>query len=228
MSAPTEQQGLSRLPKVHGTLIFEANWAGSLEQKAATVGVGALFWAVWVAMWMPALTFGLWLLGPLWGATEFHHNADDNALTLALIAMTGVFLGAMLSLWGTLQWLRGMDKPKAIPRESTTLEQLSAFHKVDPQQLAGAWSNRRLVIHHDSEGQVTAIEAQSPTAAESTLAEAPLLEQVPDFQESANAELWEDSQEPLESDLATGTEGAKARAPSAQVIALFPQGAPRR
>jgi poly-beta-1,6-N-acetyl-D-glucosamine biosynthesis protein PgaD len=152
----------ARLPAIDGVLIFESTWAGSMQQKAASVGIGALFWAVWLSMWLPLLTFGVWLLAPVYGASQVMANLSDSLPTLGLITIGGVALGVFLVLWGTVQWALRGPAPRLPDHPSVTMQGLAEHHAMDIEALREAWAHRRLVIHHRPSGSVEKIEASLP------------------------------------------------------------------
>jgi poly-beta-1,6-N-acetyl-D-glucosamine biosynthesis protein PgaD len=156
----------SRLPEVHGTLIFEATWAGTISQKLATVGFSAAFWAIWFTMWLPLFTVVIWVAAPIYGTEQALPQWEDAATTLGLILLTGIAMGSFLGLWGALQTIVGQNTPRARRPVDIQVDELAQWHQVDETLLRQAWRCRRLVIHHDGDGQVTDIEATLPRHAE--------------------------------------------------------------
>ncbi len=152
-------QTKSRLPQLAGTLIFEATWAGTVSQKLATLGISAAFWTIWVTMWLPLITAFVWFVAPVYGVAQALPAWRDAAMTLGLILATGFAMGAFLGLWGALQTIIGQNTPRPLPTADATLEELAEWHKLEAPVLLTAWHSRRLVIHHDENGQVTHIES---------------------------------------------------------------------
>lgn len=159
----------SRLPFLKGVLVFEATWSGTADQKALTLGFSALFWSLWISLWLPVITTVVWLVTPVYGANQLMSNQDDSLPTLALILAIGFALGAFIGLWGTVQLAFGQIAPRRKEHVSVTYDELSAVHDLADGALKDAWDHRRLVIHHDSSGHVTAIETSVPKSAETSI-----------------------------------------------------------
>lgn len=158
-----ENRGL-RLPHVKGTLIFEQSWAGSLLQKATTLGVSALFWAFWLSLWLPAATLLLWLWGSTFGLGLVAQHLDDSLPTIVLIVSVGFALAVFLALWGTADWVRAIPRRGEREREALRVDasELARSHGLAEEDLRKAWSSRRVVVHHDPKGRITAVECSLP------------------------------------------------------------------
>lgn len=158
----------ARLPVIEGTLVFEANWAGTLSQKLTTLGCGASMWAIWLSLWLPALTAFFWAAAPIWGVSQARDYWQDALLTLTLILVVGVAMGCFLGAWGALQCFVWQTAERPEPIESISLTDLAQWHKIEETELGQAWACRRLVIHHDGDGQVTRIDASLPRSEDSS------------------------------------------------------------
>ena len=163
---PGEQGALStprlRLPLISQPLIFEHAWASSLAQKATSVGVGALFWAVWVALWLPLGTAALWLIVPGWGLGAAIDDGRDSLPLMVLVLGVGVALASWLILVGAWEWAR--DRPVSA-NDSTadvTPAELAQAEGLETADLLRAWQHRRLVVHHREDGKVSRVQESMP------------------------------------------------------------------
>jgi poly-beta-1,6-N-acetyl-D-glucosamine biosynthesis protein PgaD len=150
----------SRLPETQEghALIFDAGLAGAFAQKVTTIGVSAFFWGVWVALWAPLLTYGIWFLAPMWGVRKVVEASDQSLPVLALLTATGFALGALLVMGGALQWAFGSVRARPSITKSITVTELAQFHGLNEEDLENSWKSRRLVIHHNPDSSISRIE----------------------------------------------------------------------
>lgn len=152
-------QGLSRLPDTqHLTLIFENTWAGAFTQKATTLGLAAFFWATWLSLWAPLLTYLFWLFAPIWGANTVLSAGEDSLPVLSLLTAIGFALSALLVLAGALQWLYGIARVRPTGTKDVALAELAKLHGLTEEQLTSSWAAKRLVIHHNDDSSIANLE----------------------------------------------------------------------
>jgi poly-beta-1,6-N-acetyl-D-glucosamine biosynthesis protein PgaD len=150
----------SRLPitgESHA-LIFDSALSGALSQKVTTVGLSAFFWGIWLALWAPLLTYLLWLVAPIWGATRVLESSDQSFPVLVLLTATGLALGAILVMGGALQWAFGAVRARPAMTTNVTARQLADFHGLAEADLVASWTSRRLVIHHNDDSSISKVE----------------------------------------------------------------------
>ena len=152
-----------RFPEPSHALIFEQTWSGSMTQKATSLGLGALFWAVWVSLWVPLLTVAFWALLPSWGAGTVVASKQDSFPAILLVVALGLALASLLILVGTWEWATsGLTHSPSSGRENVSLHELAASDGLGAHTVEAAWRHRRLVVHHDADGAVSDIEMSKP------------------------------------------------------------------
>lgn len=151
------------LPEPSTPLIFDDTSKASLAQRATSLGIGALFWAAWLALWTPVATAFIWVGGSVWGLSELVQAKEDSLPSILLLLACGFALASFLILIGTLEWAKNL---RCASRSSTACpldaQTLADSHGLQVEQLQKAWAHRRLVVHHTTEGQVQDVEASLP------------------------------------------------------------------
>ncbi|MGA2551109.1 MAG: poly-beta-1,6-N-acetyl-D-glucosamine biosynthesis protein PgaD [Burkholderiaceae bacterium] len=137
-------------------IIDQPQWQ-TAKQRVVFGSMTALFWALWIYLWLPVLAFIGWVLG-------FKIAYDQMIVRngyVGLLNLLGLYsliiccLGASLLFWAYYNYFRfrGVERRKARP--GVTLLELSERYKIPPEEL-GHWKTaRRLVVHHSAEGHIT-------------------------------------------------------------------------
>jgi biofilm PGA synthesis protein PgaD len=138
------------------------------RQRMLYGSLTALFWAVWVYLWMPALAFAGWILGVRIGYGEMViRNGFSGVIGLVkLYSVIIASLGGALLAWAYYNYFRfrGVERRKGAPR--VTLEKLSERYGIDRRTLQ-RWSRaKRLVVHHNDHGRVVWAESDEGSPSE--------------------------------------------------------------
>lgn len=136
-------------------------------QRVTTRGITLVFWIVWIYLWLPLISLVAWWVGI---QLFREHMLDNNgyqalfsdmhqyALTIALIAV--VLIG-----WARYNLLRFRDKGTRKTSKHVDLATQAQHFKLEAQQLRDWQAAKRLVIHHDGQGNITDVETATPTGA---------------------------------------------------------------
>lgn len=129
------------------------------QQKALFGALTAMFWMIWLFLWLPLVTLAAWVF--------FGYRFQFHMLELAgyegflnLVAVYGLVIltmGGALILWAKINHLRfrGVDRRKQFP--SPTVEDLAAQHHVTTASLA-QWQNYQVMtVYHDEHGAITRV-----------------------------------------------------------------------
>ena len=106
-----------------------------------------LVWAVWLYLLLPLLNIMLWLLGFRYFHMEIFEKAGYEQLLNLLGKMGWVVLIVFLTLrlWGYYNYMRFGKKDRRKSAPPTTVEQLSEFFHVPPEQIAELQSRKEVV-----------------------------------------------------------------------------------
>ena len=139
-------------------LIFENRLLAPLPHRVGWTFFTALFWMVWIYLWMPLATLVLWWLGILayaeyFGTTVFFEL--DQLKHTALVYCSVIFvLGGSLLLWARVEFLRFRNVNRRSIPVPVTAEEVATYTGIPVQQIEQWKSARSVVAHHDSHGNV--------------------------------------------------------------------------
>lgn len=127
----------------------------SRRQRLLYSAATAVAWAVWMYLWLPAVTLLAWVFG----IRRFMHEIavpDAETMlssTLLYLGVIGV-LGGGLLLWSryNLRRFGGTSRRRSAPRVSD--EEIRRHFSLSRGMLADVRRSRRLVVHHDPSGMV--------------------------------------------------------------------------
>ena len=132
----------------------QLDWKRRLFSDAVTAGL----WIGWILLWLPVYrrlhqAIGLHL--------DFDLAAEEVLETIAPIS----YLHSIAALIGTsvllLLWTL-LPRRKATHAHSTqSLEDYAAAFELDAAQIARGRDSRIVVVHHDAEGRIRAVDAKS-------------------------------------------------------------------
>lgn len=129
------------------------------QQKALFGALTAIFWAVWVFLWLPLVTLLGWLFFGY--RFQFHMIELDGyegfLELLAIYAVVILFMGGGLIAWAKYNhWrFRGTDRRKGYGVPTTA--QLAAYYAVSTDTLA-QWQNVSVMtVYHDAHGAITRV-----------------------------------------------------------------------
>jgi biofilm PGA synthesis protein PgaD len=139
------------------------------QQKAMFGALTALFWVLWIFLWMPLITLVAWLFfGQRFQLYMF--ELDGYKTFMGLLAVYCLVIGIMggaLLLWAVYNHLRfrGIDRRREMDAPSATAMGDLINH---PSTAIDSWRNYAIVtVHHDAQGGIqevvpTLLPAASP------------------------------------------------------------------
>lgn len=139
-------------------LIFEKPSLAPFPHRVGWAFFTALFWILWVYLWMPLLTLLGWALG-LNAYTGFFADAGFFKMQQVgkiFILYTSVIcvMGGSLLLWARVEFLRFHNvNRRAIP-VPVRVDEIALHAKLSVEALECWTSSRRMVAHHDHHGRV--------------------------------------------------------------------------
>ncbi|MBC7908433.1 MAG: poly-beta-1,6-N-acetyl-D-glucosamine biosynthesis protein PgaD [Rhodospirillaceae bacterium] len=142
------------------TLIIHAHQCRSPSQRGLDMVMTALMWAVYLYLAREALLFvamlAEWLVNPE-GAWLLHRFAAILP-TLVLYAQIAVVNALVLFAWAYANQLRFQSRERRHGLTQVDAPELARFHHVPEHDIAQWLEARRLVIHHDENGNLTHVE----------------------------------------------------------------------
>jgi biofilm PGA synthesis protein PgaD len=139
-------------------LIFESPSLAPLPHRLGWAFFTAVFWMLWVYLWMPLVTLLGWGLGLQAYSGYFSDSGLFKMHQLERIAIiyTSVvcIMGGSLLLWARIEFMRFHNvNRRSIPKH-VRIEEVAAYAEV-PLPAIEAWTaSRRVVIHHAPDGSV--------------------------------------------------------------------------
>ncbi|MGC3983566.1 MAG: poly-beta-1,6-N-acetyl-D-glucosamine biosynthesis protein PgaD [Pseudorhodoferax sp.] len=141
-------------------LIIERPDLQSGNQRAVFGVLTAVFWVLWVVLWLPLIT----VLGWAFFGYQFKFHMIDldgyasSLGVLGIYALVILLLGGGLLAWAKYNHLRfrGVDRRKGFA--PPTPADLAAIHGRLPEEVA-QWQRMNIVtVHHDDEGRIVRVE----------------------------------------------------------------------
>lgn len=151
---------LSTTGRPASPLIIERPDLQSGNQRAVYGVLTALFWLLWVVLWLPLITlFGWAFFGYQF---QFHMIKLEGYVgfldVLTVYALVIVAMGGALLAWAKYNHLRfrGMDRRKSFA--PPTPADLAQVHGRSADEVA-SWQGMQIVtVHHDEHGRITGVE----------------------------------------------------------------------
>lgn len=139
-------------------LIFEKPSLAPLPHRLGWAFFTALFWLIWIYLWMPLITLAAWALGLQAYLGYFEGNVLFEAqgmgrLAIAYSAVVGVMGGALL-LWARIEFLRFHNVNRRSVPQPVKVEEMAEFAKLPAQNVQNWTTARRVMVHHDKNGDV--------------------------------------------------------------------------
>jgi biofilm PGA synthesis protein PgaD len=142
------------------TLIIHASQCRTPSQRALDVAMTAAMWAIYLGLAHEALLFVAmvadWLVDPE-GAWLLHRFAAILP-TLVLYAQVAVINALVLFAWAYANQLRFQARERRHGQTQVGVPELAAFHHVPEHDVALWLQARRLVIHHDENGNLAYVD----------------------------------------------------------------------
>lgn len=139
------------------TLIIEKPSLAPLQNRVGWAFFTAFFWIVWVYLWMPLITLGIWALGFDAYGDYFHHISQSQIsemkhLFIVYLSII-VALGGSLLVWARTEFMRFRNVNRRTRPLPAKVEELANFAQTATQTLADLGAVRRMVVHHDDDGK---------------------------------------------------------------------------
>lgn len=116
--------------------------------------VTALFWAVWLYLWMPLATLAGWSFGFYQAHHYFQWEQQVLELKrlLALYSIVIAAFGGSLLAWALSEYMRFRNKRRRSPAVPVRPQDLARHAGVPAEELASWQTLRCAVAHHDDHG----------------------------------------------------------------------------
>jgi biofilm PGA synthesis protein PgaD len=136
-------------------IIDRPHWQ-TARQRIVFGSMTALFWAIWIYLWLPILAFVGWVLGVRIAYNQMvAMNGYVGLLHLLWFYSVIIFcLGASLLLWAYYNYFRfrGVERRKARP--CVCAAERSGRYQIPPESRDRWMLSRRLVMHHSADGRL--------------------------------------------------------------------------
>lgn len=132
-------------------------------QRVTTRGITLVFWVIWIYLWLPLISLVAWWVG----IQLFREHMLDNDGYQALFndmhqyALTIACIAVALIGWARYNLLRFRDKDNRKASKRVDPADQAQYFKIEAQQLCQWQTAKRLVIHHDDQGDITRVEMDS-------------------------------------------------------------------
>lgn len=136
-------------------------------QRVTTRGITLVFWVIWIYLWLPLISLVAWWVG----IQLFREHMLDNDGYQTLFsdmhqyALTIAFIAVVLIGWARYNLLRFRDKGNRKASKHVDPADQAQYFKIEAQQLCQWQTAKRLVIHHDKQGDITGVEETIRTEA---------------------------------------------------------------
>ncbi|MBI1890650.1 MAG: poly-beta-1,6-N-acetyl-D-glucosamine biosynthesis protein PgaD [Burkholderiales bacterium] len=140
-------------------LIFEKPSLAPLPQRVGWAFFTALFWILWIYLWLPLITLFVWIggfysYGDYYADVKMQNEIGSLRHLIAIYTIVILAMGASLLLWARIEFIRFHKVNRRSRPVPVTAEELAAYASL-PQQEVAAWqSTRRVVMQHDDHGHV--------------------------------------------------------------------------
>lgn len=149
-------------------LIFEKPSLAPLPHRVGWAFFTAVFWLIWIYLWMPLITLIAWALG----LQAYLGYLDGNVLfqahgmgRLAIVYSAVVcVMGGALLLWARIEFLRFHNVNRRSVPQPVKVEELAKYAKLPEKDLRKWTTARRVVVHHDKHGHVILPEREQSAA----------------------------------------------------------------
>jgi biofilm PGA synthesis protein PgaD len=116
----------------------------------------ALFWIIWIYLWMPLITLFMWYLGFDFYGRLFLHNSPSQLVELhhifLLYSSVVAALGGSLLLWARTEFMRFRNVHRRAPSKAVEIEELAQYAHQDVVTMTELNNVRRMVAYHDEHG----------------------------------------------------------------------------
>lgn len=141
-------------------LIFEKPSLAPLPHRLGWAFFTALFWILWVYLWLPLVTVVVWV-GGFYAYGDYYTTVrmqrEVEAFRHLVLIYIGVIcvMGGSLLAWARVEFMRFHKVNRRTKPIPVSAEEL-AIYALLPTETVGKWqAARRVVMHHDEHGHVT-------------------------------------------------------------------------
>lgn len=148
-----------KVPLSDGPLIISSGEARTAAQRRTDHALGAIGMFIWSWLWLPVLTLLVWLFFNFKLVAPVLNNETLGSETVLKPVIAGLVLTLVLLLWAAYNALRfaGSTRRRHVQRVPTA--EISTAMTLSRSALKQCWECKRLVVHYDDEGRLTAVEA---------------------------------------------------------------------
>jgi len=140
------------------TLIIEKPSLAPLPKRLGWGVVTALFWVVWVYLWMPLVTLLFWLSG----FRLFDRFVDQTVQTdwrefadlVAIYAVVVCVMGGGLLVWARIEYMRFRNVNRRTKPVPVSVEEVAEYAGLPVEELVQWTQARRIKAYHDNDGRV--------------------------------------------------------------------------
>lgn len=153
------------------------------QQKTVFGLLTALFWGIWLYLWLPVVT----LIGWVFFGVQFQYHMltlkgyEGFFSTLIVYSVVIVVMGGGLIIWAKYNHLRfrGVDRRRQL--EPPTVDDLASYFAKTANEISQWQTLKTVVVAHDEKGGILSIGSRQITSGNPVL---PLTETLPPARES--------------------------------------------
>jgi biofilm PGA synthesis protein PgaD len=130
----------------------------SLSQRFTTGTLTSIAWALWLYLWLPALSALLWIIGI--HLTYLYIVRAPNESSLVLIFLIILGCSVIVSSWSSYNYIRFVGRTRRRGAAPVSHEAVGRLFGVsDPAMLSLLLTERRISLHFDEGGVLVRAEA---------------------------------------------------------------------
>jgi len=116
----------------------------------------AMFWIVWIYLWMPLVTLFMWYMGFDFYNKLFLQNSPSQLIELhhifLLYSSVIAALGGSLLLWARTEFLRFRNVHRRAVPKVVEIAELATYAQLEVATMTELNNTRRMVARHDEHG----------------------------------------------------------------------------
>lgn len=148
----------------HMPMIIEQPSLVPLHSRLGWSGVTAMFWCIWIYLWMPLLTLAAWSFGFYQAHEQFQWEKEVIELRrlLGWYSIVVAAFGGSLLLWALSEYLRFKNKHRRSSSASIRPQDLARYTGA-PEVDVATWQSLRCVLaYHDDHGSLIGADSAWP------------------------------------------------------------------
>lgn len=143
-------------------LIYTDPSLSPLPQRVGWAMFTAFFWMMWVYLWLPLITIGLWALGINSVFTQLEPNARREFAELGRLvpwyALVVLIMGGALLLWARLEFMRFHNVSRRSQPHAVPVNELADYTGHSADEVNSWHGARRMIAHHDMHGHLLKVD----------------------------------------------------------------------